>query len=97
MGVAYAKKHLPEQTERSRTYATSTWTTVPLPVKVVVGYPIGKCIITTRDTGAASADLILVHSEQRFHSQENLSPHIHPKTSDCPHWCVYKLHIVSFL
>ena len=35
-----------------------------------------------------SLTYVLVPSEQRFHSQENLAPHVNPKTTDCRYWCV---------
>jgi hypothetical protein len=58
MGVAYAKQDLPGQIEQSRTSATNTWTIVPMPVKVAVGYSGGTCNFITRRFGVGSADLI---------------------------------------
>ena len=42
MGVAYARKHSLERTGQSRIFAINTWTIVPMPAKVTVGYPDGK-------------------------------------------------------
>lgn len=43
MGAAYAKNSLRGRIARSRTFATNTWTIVPLPVKDNVGCPHGEC------------------------------------------------------
>ena len=42
-------------------------------------------------------DTVPPPSEQRFHSQENLSPHIKPKKLQCRHWCVYPTYYIPLM
>jgi len=70
---------------------TSTWTIGPSGAEVPVEQRDGATVsrMSFLDVPDVSC------SPQRFHSQENLTPHVKPKMVSCPHWLVPTLQYIG--
>ena len=86
--AVYAIGHSPERTEQLHISDTNIWTIVLSGAKVVVGQEGGARL--SRISSLDVSDVIC--SKQRFHSQENLTPHVKPKIASCPRWLVLSGH-----
>jgi hypothetical protein len=84
INVVYARGHLPGRTVQLHISDTSTWITAPSRAKVLVGQRGGATLLFPSSLGVPD----VFYSRKRFHSQENLTPHVKPKMMTCPHWLV---------
>jgi len=82
--AVYVIGHSPERTVQLHISDTSTWTIVPFGAGVLVGQRGGATL--SRVPLLDIPDVFC--SRQRFHSQENLTPHLKPKIMSCPGWLV---------
>lgn len=89
--AAYAIGYSPERTVQLHISDTSTWTIVPFRAAVLVGKKDGATLsrVPLLDVPDVS------RSRQRFHSQENLTPHLKPKKMSCPRWLVLAVQYVG--
>ena len=89
--AVYAIGLFPERTVQLHISDTSTWTIVPFGVEVLVGQRDGPklSLMPLLDVPDVSC------SRQRFHSQENLTPHLKPKMMSCPRWFVLAIQYVG--
>ena len=89
--AVYAIGHSPERTVQLHISDTNIWTIVLFGAKVIVGQRGGAKL-----SRMSSLDVPDVPcSRQRFHSQENLTPHVKPKMVSCPRWLVLAVQYVS--
>ena len=89
--AVYAIGHFPERTVQLHTSDTSTWTIVPFGAGVLVGHRDGATLSLVPLLGVPDVSC----SQQRFHSQENLTPHLNPKMRSCPRWFVLAVQYVG--
>ena len=89
--AAYVVEHSPERTVQLHISDTSTWTIALFRAAVIVGKRDGATLfrVPLLDVPDVSC------SRQRFHSQENLTPHLNPKKMSCPHWLVLAVQYVG--
>ncbi len=91
LNAVYAIGYFPERIVQLHTSDTNTWTIVPFGAGVPVGYRDGATLsrVPLLDVPDIS------RSQQRFHSPENLTPHVKPKMRSCPHWFVLSVQYVG--
>ena len=82
--VVYAIGYSSERTVQLHIFDTSTWTIVPSGAKALVGETDGAMLSYTSPLGVPDVSC----SQQRFHSQENLTSHTRHKMVECPYWSV---------